>query len=190
MRRSLSEVLGQELAASLASAKTADGPTQADLDALFGATLPKADDSVEEARTASSSPHAVTGALHGGRSAPPDDPITKLKHAKYGYAALGGIVPTDSSTSMASASPDLGPESGGLLSGLTFARQPQIHPQRTFSPGQRYDPSVRGKKGLSQNSRNIECGLKTYGSIILYTWTQEFGVDFYKMPDNCKLATS
>ena len=144
LRRSLSEVLGEELAASLARAKRTEGPTDAELDALFGTTSGAPGSSLGSAAASSSSPHAdLAAASIEGRTTASDDPIANLKHAKYGYAALGGIVPpTDVSASATSASIALDGGAGGLLAGFSVTPQPKIHPHRTFLPGQMYDPSV------------------------------------------------
>jgi hypothetical protein len=56
------------------------------------------------------------------------DPASKLMHAKYGYAALGGVMPSE-----ATPSPALP---------FTLKAQPRLHPSKMFAPGQSYDPSV------------------------------------------------
>ncbi|PNW78732.1 hypothetical protein CHLRE_09g388282v5 [Chlamydomonas reinhardtii] len=56
----------------------------------------------------------------------------RLLHNKYGYAALGGVVP-DGGEMMAAAGP------AAVLRSVTAA-QPRLHPRRRFQPGQTYEP--------------------------------------------------
>lgn len=125
--RSLSEVLGQDMVAAALAAKIQPvGPLPSvsadDLDALFGASSRGPSNGSEQASPSVSgqSPPSMQPAAEA-------NPGSKLLHDKYGYAALGGIVPKETSGD----GPDM------------LASQPRVHPRRTFTPGQRYEPSVR-----------------------------------------------
>ena len=142
-------MLGQELAESLAKATSSQGPTEAELDALFGG--PTGSSGLDSIRGApdgrgvspgepSSSSHAAAAA-HGSI-----DAAGKLVHARYGYAALGGVMPAAAAdVAPATGGIDVGGEGTGSVASnllMSFQAQPRLHPRRSFVPGQSYEPSV------------------------------------------------
>ena len=145
LRRSLSDVLGSDLTMQLALEKERQGPTEADLDALFGAPA-GLQTSTSLADTSHDGSHGATHGAGGRLSSSPSsssssadaaanpavvtaaDPASKLMHAKYGYAALGGVMPSETALSPASL--------------FALKAQPRLHPSKMFAPGQSYDPSV------------------------------------------------
>ena len=141
-------MLGQELAESLAKAASSQGPTEAELDALFGG--PTGSSGLDSSRGApdgrgggpgepSSSSHAAAAA-HGSI-----DAAGKLVHARYGYAALGGVMPTTPDVAAVTGGVDVGSEGSGSVTSsllMSFQAQPRLHPRRSFIPGQSYEPSV------------------------------------------------
>ncbi|GLI62526.1 hypothetical protein VaNZ11_005184 [Volvox africanus] len=56
-------------------------------------------------------------------------PEQRLLHPKYGYAALGGIVPSDEAPSTTT----------GLV-GMLTSQNPRVNPRRRFVPGETYEP--------------------------------------------------
>ncbi|KAG2487207.1 hypothetical protein HYH03_014181 [Edaphochlamys debaryana] len=74
--------------------------------------------------------------------ADPDAPVTagqKLRHARYGYAALGGSIPDPAPSSASIGTPGA---SGSMLDlvGRIQASSPRINPKRRFQPGETYEP--------------------------------------------------
>ncbi|GLC55961.1 hypothetical protein PLESTB_001049400 [Pleodorina starrii] len=59
----------------------------------------------------------------------PLQPHQRLLHPKYGYAALGGVVPEEGGAST----------TGGLV-GLLTSQNPRVNPRRRFMPGETYEP--------------------------------------------------
>lgn len=58
----------------------------------------------------------------------PSERKKSLLHEKYGFAALGGFIPTEAM--------DTTPAAGSTF----YEAEPRIHPVRTFLPGQSYEP--------------------------------------------------
>ncbi|GAX75908.1 hypothetical protein CEUSTIGMA_g3351.t1 [Chlamydomonas eustigma] len=134
-KKSLSDLLGQNLAASLASLPQ-EGPTDAELDALFG--IPST--SQDSARPSDTEDSAKLQQKPEGYSSNPpsqrpensiQDPTEKLLSSQYGFAVLGGILPGKEEPAVGTS----------LLDSLSIAPQPRVHPKRSFIPGQIYDPS-------------------------------------------------
>ncbi|GIL69789.1 hypothetical protein Vretimale_10160 [Volvox reticuliferus] len=53
----------------------------------------------------------------------------RLLHPKYGYSALGGVVPFDE-----------GPSTATGLVGMLTSQNPRVNPRRRFMPGETYEP--------------------------------------------------
>ncbi len=127
-RRSLADVLGEELASSLSKGSPEhQGPTEEDLDNLFrspGAPAQR----TQHATT--SAADAVRAAAASVQQPPVEDAASKLISKQYGFAALGGVVVPPTSGSV-------GGSGGGVMD------LPRLHPKRSFAPGQTYEPSVR-----------------------------------------------
>ncbi|GIL62934.1 hypothetical protein Vafri_17128 [Volvox africanus] len=64
-----------------------------------------------------------------GPQQPEQQQEQRLLHPKYGYAALGGIVPTDE-----------GPSTTTGLVGMLTSQNPRVNPRRRFVPGETYEP--------------------------------------------------
>ncbi|KAG2437388.1 hypothetical protein HXX76_006040 [Chlamydomonas incerta] len=76
----------------------------------------------------------------------------RLLHNKYGYAALGGVVP-DGGEMMAASGP------AAVLRSVTAA-QPRLHPRRRFQPGQTYEPQdLNPYSSASLDSRQRSVGV-------------------------------
>lgn len=143
--KSLSEVLGQPLSAALSAATAKqDGPTEDDLDALFGgppssrATPPSG---APDAQSSVDAQSAASTSAEGAAVTVKVDPLEQIRHAEYGYAALGGIMPSSSDK-----------VDTGL--GSLLQAQPRVHPKRTFLPGQSYEPSVSSEGSIPLNQLN------------------------------------
>ena len=147
LRKSLSEVLGQELAESLAKAASSQGPTEAELDALFGGATGSSglDSSRGTPDERGGSPGEPSSSSHAAAAHGSIDAAGKLVHARYGYAALGGVMPTTPDVAPATSGVDVGSEGSGSVASsllMSFQAQPRLHPRRSFIPGQSYEPSV------------------------------------------------
>ncbi|KAG2453111.1 hypothetical protein HYH02_002442 [Chlamydomonas schloesseri] len=86
-------------------------------------------DRLASGAAASGSEAGGVGGAEGGAAVTPGQ---RLLHHKYGYAALGGVVP-EGGEMMAAAGP------AAVLRAVTAA-QPRLHPRRRFQPGQTYEP--------------------------------------------------
>ena len=106
LKRSFRDVIGSELASTMAALTTDQGrvsPSSSELDSLLSRQAP----------------------LPPSTSRPElKDKRRSLVHEKYGFAALGGFIPSD-------------PSPGAPLN--LYEADPKIHPFRTFLPGQMYE---------------------------------------------------
>ena len=126
-------MLGQDLSMQLVKERERQGPTDADLDALFGTPShgPTASSSAVDKSDTShgTKPHGADQTVSASTSAAA--PASELMHKEFGYAVLGGYIPSK-----------VAPDQPSAATAFTFQAQPRLHPRRMFAPGQSYQPSV------------------------------------------------